>query len=98
MPLCRAGEISALWKAGGLENVRGQSIDIQMKFESFMDYWNPSVLGQGPAGAYVRRLDRSKLQTLRSDVKRRLSLSTENAPFVLPGRVWSVGGVVPSHR
>ena len=98
MPLCRAGELSALWRQGGLENVREQSIDIRMRFESFADYWDPFLLGQGPAGSYVRRLDRDKLQALRDEVKRRLSLSGENTPFVLPARVWSVRGIVPNHR
>jgi SAM-dependent methyltransferase len=94
MPLCRAGELSALWKQGGLEIVREQSIDIPMRFESFADYWEPFLLGQGPAGSYVRRLDRDKLQALRGEVKRRLSLSAENTPVVLPARVWSVRGIV----
>jgi hypothetical protein len=98
MPLCRAGEMSALWRGGGLENVREQSIDIMMRFESLADYWDPFLLGQGPAGSYVRRLDRDKLQALRDEVKRRLSLTTENTPLVLAARVWSVRGVVPNRR
>lgn len=95
MPLCRAGELSALWRQGGLANVREQSIDIRMRFDSFAAYWEPFLLGQGPAGSYVRRLDRDKLQALRDEIKRRLSLSGENTPFVLPARVWSVRGSVP---
>jgi SAM-dependent methyltransferase len=98
MVLCHAGELSALWKQGGLENVHEQSIDILMRFESFADYWEPFLLGQGPAGSYVRRLDRDKLQALRGEVKRRLSLSAENTPIVLPARVWSVCGIVPSRH
>jgi SAM-dependent methyltransferase len=98
MPLCRAGELAALWKQGGLENVREQSIDIRMRFESFADYWDPFLLGQGPAGLYLRGLDRNQLQTLRDEVKRRLSLPGENTPFVLPARVWSVRGTVPNRR
>jgi len=96
MPLCRAGELSSLWRRSGLENVREQSIDIRMRFESLADYWDPFLLGQGPAGSYVRRLDHDKIQALRNEVKRRLSLSAENTPFVLPARVWSVRGMVPN--
>jgi SAM-dependent methyltransferase len=98
MPLCRAGELSALWRQGGLEYIHEQSIDIKMRFESFADYWDPFLLGQGPAGAYVRRLDHGKLQALREEVKRRLPLSAENAPLVLYARVWSVRGIVPRRR
>jgi SAM-dependent methyltransferase len=98
MPLCRAGELATLWRQAGLENVREQPIYVRMRFESFADYWDPFLLGQGPAGSYIRRLDPGKLQTLRDRVKRRLSLSTEDMPFVLPARVWSVRGVVPNRR
>lgn len=96
MPLCRAGELSELWRQGGLENVHEQPIDINMRFESFADYWDPFLLGQGPAGSYVLSLDRDKLQALRGEVKRRLSLRTEDVAFVLPARVWAVRGAVPS--
>jgi SAM-dependent methyltransferase len=98
MPLCRPGELSSLWRQGGLENVREQSIDIRMRFGSLSDYWDAFLLGRGPAGSYVRRLDRDKLQALRNEIKRHLSLSGENKPFVLPGRVWSVRGTVPNRR
>jgi len=98
MPLCRAGELPALWKQGELENIREQAIDINMRFESFTDYWEPFLLGQGPAGAYVRRLDRDRLQALRREVKSRLALSDEAKPFVLPARVWAVRGIVTDRR
>jgi SAM-dependent methyltransferase len=95
MPLCHAGELSDLWRRGGLESVREQPMDITMRFKSFADYWDPFLLAQGPAGSYVGRLDREEVRALRSEVKRRLSLSVEDAPFVLPARVWSVRGTVP---
>ena len=98
MPLCRTGELSALWKQGGLVYVREDAIDIRMKFESFADYWEPFLLGQGPAGSYVRNLDRQQLEALRHEVKLRLSSSAENTPLVLTARVWAVRGVVPDRR
>jgi SAM-dependent methyltransferase len=98
MPLCRSGELSDLWKQGGLEDVREQAIDIQMEFQSFADYWDPFLLGQGPAGAYVRRLDRDKLRGLREEIRRRLSQSDETTPFALPARVWCVRGTVRRGR
>jgi len=96
MPLCRAGELSALWRQGGLENVREQPIDIDTRFGSFTDYWDSFLLGQGPAGAYAASLNPGKLDALRSETKRRLSVTTENAPLVLSARVWAVRGDVPA--
>lgn len=98
MPLCRAGELSFLWRQCGLENVREQPVEITAGFASFADFWDPFLLGQGPAGAYAGRLDRKQLAALRNEVKRRLGLSSENAPIDLPARVWSVCGTVPDGR
>jgi len=95
MPLCREGELGGLWRECGLENVDEQPIEITTRFASLADYWDPFLLGQGPAGSYVRRLDRHKAEELRDEVKRRLSLPGEDAPFALDARVWAVRGVVP---
>jgi SAM-dependent methyltransferase len=94
MPLCRAGELSELWKRGGLKNVHEQPLDVTMRFESFADYWDAFLLGQGPAGAYVRKLGRDRSEALRSAVKQRLPLSAEDRSFTLPARVWAVRGTV----
>ena len=95
MPLCRAGELAALWRAGGLEDVREQAIEIRTRFGNFADYWDPFLLGQGPAGAYVRGLERGKVQALRDEVKHGLGVEDEeDAPIDLPARVWAVRGVV----
>jgi SAM-dependent methyltransferase len=95
MPLCRTGELSGLWHQGGLEAVRERAIDIQMRFASFADYWEPFLLGQGPAGAYARGLSSRQLTRLRDEVKRRIGIPSEHRPIDLPGRVWAVRGVVP---
>ena len=98
MPLCRSGELSTLWRQGGLDEMREQSIDIRMRIRSFADYWDPFLLKQGPAGSYVSRLDQASLQALRNEVKRRLSLRVETTPFALDARVWAVRGAVPNRR
>jgi len=69
---------------------------VSMSFASFADYWDPFLLGQGPAGSYLRRLDRKQAQSLRNEVKRQLALSADNVAFVLPARVWAVCGTVPN--
>jgi SAM-dependent methyltransferase len=96
MPLCRSGELSHLWERGGLEKVHEQPLEIEMRFKSFADYWDPFLLGQGPAGSYVRTIDPNQLQALRSAVKRRLAISSENQTITLPARVWAVRGTVPT--
>jgi len=96
MPLCRAGELSGAWKQAGLESVHEQPLDITTRFESFADYWDAFLLGQGPAGAYVSSLDGDQRNTLRAEVRHRLPLSSDGQPFALRARVWSVRGTVPA--
>jgi len=98
MPLCCSGELSALWRDGGLDDVREQAIDVKMRFGSFTDYWDPFLLRQGPAGAYVSSLDQESLQALRNEVKRVLSASAETTPLVLDARVWAVRGTARNRR
>jgi len=95
MPLCRTGELTKLWEKGGLKNIHEQPLDTETRFLSFPDYWDAFLLGQGPAGAYLVSLDRGKRQALRSELKRRLSVSEEDKPISLPARVWAVRGEIP---
>ena len=95
MPLCRAGELSELWRQSGLDSVHEQPLTIKMRFESFADYWDAFLLGQGPAGVYVRSLSHDRVRALRDAVKSRVSSSAEHLPFALAARVWSVCGTVP---
>jgi hypothetical protein len=90
MPLCRKGELSELWVQGGLEMVEESPLEITMRFENFDDFWNPFLLGQGPAGSYVKRLPKPRVSALREEVRKRLG----NPPgaFTLPARMWAVRG------
>lgn len=95
MKLCRQGELSALWKQAGLVNVREEPLEIATRFESFADYWDGFLLGQGTAGAYTVRLKHETQVALRNELKKRLQLRSEAEPFSLPARVWAVRGDVP---
>ncbi len=94
MPLCRQGELAALWRAGGLGEVTERPLDITMEFPSFSDYWDAFLLGQGPAGAYLAKQDAARRSVIREEVKRRLELASEGARFSLPARAWAVRGGV----
>ena len=92
MPLCRSGELAGLWRECGLGDVREEPIEVETRFPSFTDYWDSFLLGQGPAGAYVAGLTPGRKQALRSELVRRLSHASENAPLTLTARVWAVRG------
>src|SRR6478735_2640852 len=95
MPLCRQGELDTLWRAGGLERVEEQPIEIEMPFVSFDDYWLPFLGGQGPAGGHVAGLADSARSALQGRLRTRLSGDRRDRAFTLRARAWAVRGLVP---
>jgi hypothetical protein len=94
MPLCRQGELSALWRAEGLTEVDEQPLDIELLFASFEDYWSPFLGGQGPAGAYAASLPESARSALASRLRKRLIRGWVDGAFTLGARAWAVKGRV----
>lgn len=95
MPLCHESELSQLWRSIGLYDIYQQPLEVKMNFKSFQDYWEPFLLGQGPAGAYVRQLSKDRSFILRKEIRERLGIEEETTPFTLNSRVWAIRGHVP---
>ena len=94
MPLCRRGELAALWRANSLQQVEEQPIVIELPFLSFGDYWAPFLGGQGPAGACARSLSETARTALESRLRGRLLDGRQDGAFTLLARAWAVRGVV----
>jgi hypothetical protein len=94
MPLCRRGELAALWRANGLEHVEERPITIELTFASFDDYWLPFLGGQGPAGAHAASLSEADRVALEGRLRRRLLGERRDGAFTLRARAWAVKGVV----
>jgi hypothetical protein len=62
-------------------------------FTTFAGFWEPFLLGQGPAGSYVRRLSPGQLEALRGELENRLDFSA--GTLLLPARAWMACGIVP---
>lgn len=56
MPFSRRGELTTLWRKGGLTDVHEAPLTIPLVFTAFDDYWTSFLGRQGPAGAYVSTL------------------------------------------
>ena len=95
MPLCKPGELAALWRSHGLLQVEEQPLTIQLSFISFEDYWSPFLGGQGPAGAYAASLPETDRAALRQRLRQRLLGDGPDRAFTLQARAWAVKGVVP---
>ena len=92
MPLCRSGELGALWRGHGLQQVVEQPLTFTMTFASFDDYWTPFLGGQGPAGAYAAKLPEADRAALAERLRKRLLGGRADGPITLQARVWAVRG------
>lgn len=92
MPLCRKGELDALWRQVGLENVREAALTVTLRFASFDDYWAPFLLGQGPAGAYLVSLSKEGQGAFERRVRGRLLGGAADRAIDFPARAWAVKG------
>jgi hypothetical protein len=55
-------------RQGRLGDVEERPLEIVVQFKSFEDYWQPFLSGQGPAGAFVKRLSPERWMALRDQV------------------------------
>jgi SAM-dependent methyltransferase len=92
MPLCRRGELAALWRDHGLADVVEEPIVVRLAFSSFDDYWEPFLAKQGPAGVYVASLAGARKGQLRERLRRRLVGAGADGGFTLGARAWAVRG------
>ena len=95
MPLSGRGELAALWRDQGLQDVVEEVLTIETAFSSFDDYWTSFTQKQGPAGAYVAGLPAAEREALQLRLRERLLGDGPDRPGVLNARAWAVRGVVP---
>jgi SAM-dependent methyltransferase len=93
-PLCRPEPLSQLFSAAGLRQVETFALDVPTPFESFDDYWQPFLGGQGPAPAYVASLDEAARGRLRERLRQQLPAQPDGS-IALVARAWAVRGVRP---
>jgi SAM-dependent methyltransferase len=82
----RRGELGALWRHAGLEDVEEGDIVVFAEYESFDDLWEPFTAGVGPAGSYAASLDPERQEALRTEYSRRLAVP--DGGFRLSARAW----------
>ncbi len=94
LPVCRPGDLAALWTAQGLADVREEPLVMPLAFSSFEDFWSPFLERQGPAGAYVASLSEGPRRELEQRLRRRLLGDGPDRSIALNARAWAVRGVV----
>jgi hypothetical protein len=84
------GELGALWRQAGLEEVEEGELVVSAEYASFDDLWEPFTAGVGPAGGYAVSLDPERQEALRSEYRRRLAVP--DGAFELSARAWYAVG------
>jgi len=92
-PLCRQDALIALFRSGGLDDVRCDPIEIPTTFRSFDDFWRPFLGGTGPAPSYVASLDGDRRARLAKNLERALHPGPDGS-IELSARAWAVHGTV----
>jgi hypothetical protein len=68
-------------------------IEIPTRFESFDDYWQPFLGGQGPAPAYAMSLPEPARADLRDHLRERLPVQADGS-IALTARAWAARATV----
>lgn len=82
------GELAGLAREAGLAEVRQDVLTVHRRFASFEDWWEPFLLGVGPAGGFVASLDDAERERLRERCREELP----DGEFELAARAWCVTG------
>jgi SAM-dependent methyltransferase len=85
----REGHLGELLCAAGARDVEQSSLSVQVEHPSFEDWWEPFLLGVGPAGMYVSRLDPTRQAQLRELCSERLPADG----FVVTAQAWVARGL-----
>jgi len=92
-PLCRPEALRGLFADAGLDGIDVTAIDIPTPFESFEDYWQPFLGGQGPAPAYAMSLDETARTRLRNRIRERIPVAADGS-LSLTARAWAARATV----
>lgn len=90
-PLCRPEALQSELGASGLRGIEVAAIEVETRFLSFQDYWEPFLGGQGPAPAYVMSLEESARNKLRDRLHEALPVRPDGS-IPLVARAWAVRG------
>ena len=83
------GHLTQLSRAAGLRDVEEVALSVSIEHPTFEEWWEPFMLGVGPAGAYTSGLDAEELARLRERCREMLPA----APFVVTARAWAARGI-----
>ncbi len=85
----RQGHLVELFGEAGVLEAQESVLSVEVRHASFEDWWEPFLLGVGPAGSYVAQLDPGRQGRLRERCADKLSAG----PFTVSARAWAARGI-----
>ena len=85
----REGHLGELFGEAGMHGIEQTVLRVDVEHPSFDEWWDPFLLGVGPAGSHVTRLDASRRARLRELCRERMSAE----PFVVSAQAWATRGL-----
>ncbi len=89
-PLAAPGALEKLFKEAQLRDVTEQSLDVDLSFRDFDDYWSLFSAGRGTEGEWLLTQPTATQAAIRERIRARIP----KGPFTLRARVLMVKGVV----
>ena len=93
-PLASAEGLADLWRRCGLAEVATGSLTIRMDYETFDDYWQPLLGGQGPVGTYLKSLAPDRQALIQERVRAAYLAGGSDGPRSMTATAWAVRGIV----
>jgi SAM-dependent methyltransferase len=84
------GAIARLFGDVGLRDVTGGELEVEVRYESFDDFWSGFLQGTGPSGTYCVSLAAEPQAAVREELYRRVG--SPEGPFSLGARAWYAVG------
>jgi hypothetical protein len=85
----RGGHLGELLGAAGCRNIEEGVISLDVEHASFEEYWEPFMLGVGPAGSYLAGLDEEHRVAVRDRCRARFP----DGSIAVRLRAWSARGL-----
>ena len=82
------GQLVEIFRSAGLADVAQSVVSSTVTFRDFSDWWDPFLLGVGPAGRYVATLDPRAVGRLERALRDELG----DAGFTLTAHAWTAVG------
>jgi hypothetical protein len=82
-----------MWTKMGLRDVEQTSLAIRMEFQSFADYWQPWLGGQGMIGPYLASLNDEKKTLIERHVRLGYLAGDDDGPRSFTATAWAARGI-----